>query len=176
MATPKLRRLVPVAVIAAALQSFAPASAQDDSSRMREMMECDSIKSETTRLTCYDSVVRRGRAALGGNSAGVLPGVPAAQARRPQQAFGLTPKIDPARNSGPAPIEEINAKVASATDRGAGRWRITFVDGAKWDFTEGQHNFQPPERGDEVRIRKAALGGFLMYVGKQPSVRVTRIS
>ena len=74
-----------------------------------------------------------------------------------------------------AEADEITAKVASATDRGAGLWQISLASGARWQFAEGQHNFQPPVRGEDVRVRKAAMGSYLMYVGKQPSVRVVRV-
>ena len=55
-------------------------------------------------------------------------------------------------------------------------WAITFADGAQWQFTEGEANFQPPRRGDEVRVRRTGFGGYLMYVGRQPSVRVQRVN
>jgi hypothetical protein len=178
----KLRALAAVVAIAAtALPLTAPAVAQrgmGDAERLRLMTECDTIKDETRRLSCYDAAVRRGRSALGAGQQGMLPGMPAAQPRSPQQAFGMTPGLE--RNlkiAAPrsAETEEISTKVASAADRGAGMWRITLADGARWQFTEGQHNFQPPARGEEVRVRKAAMGSYLMYVGKQPSVRVVRV-
>jgi hypothetical protein len=170
-----------VAIAAGALPMAAPVLAQRgmaDAEKLRLMNECDTIKDETRRLSCYDAAVRRGRSALSGAHDGMLPGLPAAQPRSPQQAFGMTPGLE--RNlkiaspkAGEA--EEITTKVAAAADRGAGLWRITLADGARWQFTEGQHNFQPPSRGEDVRVRRAAMGSYLMYVGKQPSVRVVRV-
>ena len=169
------------AITAAALPLSAPVMAQRgmaDAERLRMMNECDAIKDETRRLSCYDAAVRRGRSAMSGSQQGMLPGMPAAQPRSPQQAFGMTPglerdlKIAPPRS---AETEEINTKVASAADRGAGMWQITLADGARWQFVEGQHNFPEPARGEDVRVRKGAMGSYLMYVGRQPSVRVVRV-
>jgi hypothetical protein len=178
----KLRVLaMAVAIAAGGLPLSAAALAQrgmSDSERLRRMGECDSITDETRRLSCYDAAVRSGRTSLGANQQGMLPGLPAAQPRSPKQAFGMTPGLErDLKIAAPrtAEAEEITAKVASAADRGAGLWRITLADGASWQFAEGQHNFQPPRRGEDVRVRKAAMGSYLMYVGKQPSVRVVRI-
>jgi hypothetical protein len=178
----KLRMLAAAVVIAAgALPLASPVLAQRamaDAERLRLMGECDTIKDEARRLACYDAAVRRGRASLGAGQQGMLPGLPAAQARSPQQAFGMTPGLERnLRVATPrtAEADEITAKVAAAADRGAGLWRITLTDGARWQFTEGQHGFQPPARGESVRVRKAAMGSYLMYVGRQPSVRVVRI-
>jgi len=177
----RLEALIALAAAAGALTVPGSAFAQRgmaDAERLRLMTECDTIKDETRRLSCYDAAVRRGRTALGAGQQGMLPGLPAAQPRSAQQAFGMTPGLE--RNlkiatPRAAETEEITTKVTAATDRGAGLWRITLADGARWQFTEGQHNFQPPERGEDVRVRKAAMGSYLMYVGKQPSVRVVRV-
>jgi hypothetical protein len=71
--------------------------------------------------------------------------------------------------------ESIQAEVLSATDNGLLQWRITLADGAIWQMTERSSQFRPPAPHEVVRIRKGALGGFLMDVGKQASVRVTRV-
>jgi hypothetical protein len=44
-----------------------------------------------------------------------------------------------------------------------------------WQMTERASLFRPPEAKETVTIRKGALGGYLMEVGKQASVRVTRV-
>ncbi|MDB5689668.1 MAG: hypothetical protein JWL91_1544 [Sphingomonas bacterium] len=178
----KLRVLVAaVAIAAGVLPISTPALAQrgaSDAERLRRMGECDTIKDETRRLSCYDAAVRSGRASLGAGQQGMLPGMPAAQPRSPQQAFGMTPGLE--RELGiaaprSADAEEITAKVVEAADRGAGMWRITLANGARWQFAEGRHDFVPPARGADVRVRRASMGSYLMYVGKQPSVRVVRI-
>jgi len=149
-----------------------------DAARLKLMMECDAIKEESVRLSCYDGAVRRGRSALGADRPGMVAGKSAAQPRSPQQEFGMTRQLERQLNvtpDRPPEVEEISAKVASATNRGAGLWRIAFLDGARWQFAEGQPEFAPPRRGEEVRIRKGVMGSYLMYVGRQPSVRVVRV-
>ena len=160
--------------------AITPAAAQEAATaeRLKMMLECDAIKNETIRLTCYDSAARRTRTSLGANHFGMLPGSPAAQPITPEQNFGMTVQVRSQRTDLPPPpqeVTEINSKVAGALSRGPGIWQIAFVDGTRWNMTESADNFSPPNRGEEVRIRKGTMGSFLMYVGNQPSFRVVRV-
>ena len=49
-------------------------------------------------------------------------------------------------------------------------------DGAVWRTSEARQSFVPPRDGEEVRIRKATLGSYLLDVGSQASIRVQRLS
>ncbi len=160
--------------------AIAPAAAQEAATaeRLKMMLECDAIKNETIRLTCYDSAARRTRTSLGANHFGMLPGSPAAQPITPEQNFGMTVQVRAKRTDLPPPpqeVTEINSKVAGALNRGPGIWQIAFIDGTRWNMTESAENFTPPRRGEEVRIRKGTMGSFLLYVGNQPSYRVVRV-
>lgn len=176
----QLRSLAAAALAGMALT--APAVAQDaasDAARLRQMLECDAIKVESVRLSCYDSAARRNRAALGAGRFGMLPSKAAAQPATPQQRFGMTAKIErqhPSASAQPAQISEITVRIASARDAGVGLWQFAFVDGSRWRSTESVSQLSPPRAGQEVRIRKASMGSYLMYVGQQPSFRVERVN
>jgi hypothetical protein len=71
--------------------------------------------------------------------------------------------------------DSIQAEVASSTDNGLQQWRIALADGAVWQMTERVSQFRPPAPQEVVTIRRGAMGGFLMDVGKQASVRVMRV-
>ncbi|WP_404710667.1 hypothetical protein [Sphingomonas sp. MMS24-J13] len=67
------------------------------------------------------------------------------------------------------------AHATAATDNGIGHWLVTLDNGQSWKMTESVPSFAPPRPGDEVRIRKGALGGYLMDVNHQAGVRVDRV-
>lgn len=175
------RGLLAVGAAAGMIVAAAPALAQDaasDSARLKLMLECDAIHNESTRLACYDGAARRSRSSMGANRPGMLPGLKASQPMTPAQSFGMNGQLARQRQDMPAKPEgpsEISARVASAADNGVGMWQVNFIDGARWKMTEGSRDFKPPRAGDTVRIRKATMGSYLMYVGAQPSVRVVRI-
>ncbi|MBO9631406.1 MAG: hypothetical protein J7516_18550, partial [Shinella sp.] len=109
---------------------------------------------------------------------------PAAIARNPQPqasapaaaGFGAQdlPRGATARGDADGP-DSLSAVVTSSTDNGLGMWRMKLADGAIWQMTERVSLFRPPAPQETVTIRKGALGGFLMDVGKQGSVRVRRV-
>jgi hypothetical protein len=72
-------------------------------------------------------------------------------------------------------VERVETQVARADVDGLGRWTIVMQDGATWKQTETVPTFQPPRAGQEVSVRKGALGGFLLRVGNQPVTRVIRV-
>ena len=145
------------------------------------MRECAKIDDPTARLACYDNNIR----AAGGNP-NAIPG----QMARPNgggaianpnapSGFGADDlrtqseqRFNPNRN-GPS---EISTTVADARERQPGIYLVTLSSGAQWLFSEGvSQTYRPPRKGDPVRIERGALGSYLMMVGKQAGVKVTRI-
>jgi hypothetical protein len=157
-----------------------PAAAQvDDSIVLNIMRECAKIDDPTARLACYDNNIRAAGAnpssvpgampAPSGSAAPVAPNAPggfgAEDIRTPERP-------DPARSG----ASEISARVSAVREREPGVYLVTLDNGAQWLFTESAgRTFVPPRRGGTVEIQRGALGGYLMVVGRQQAVRVTRI-
>jgi hypothetical protein len=162
--------------------SATPSVAQVDPGIVLNIMrECAKIDDPTARLACYDNNIR----AVGGNP-NSIPG----QMARPTgggavaspnapSGFGADDlrtqspeRFNPGR-SGPA---EIATTVADARERQPGIYLVTLASGAQWLFSEGvSQTYRPPRKGDPVRIERGALGSYMMMVGKQAGVKVTRI-
>ena len=155
---------------------------------------CSRINKKDARLECYDQVAQDASSGRlqstapamapaapsvrqGGWDQPPVGGAPAprAQAQGPS-GFGAErlPRSDEQRRE-EGGADSMNAQVASSTDNGLGQWRIRLADGAVWQMTERVALFRPPAPNEAVTIRRGALGGFLMDVGKQASVRVTRV-
>ncbi len=96
------------------------------------------------------------------------------QATRPSFGSEELPQTFEQRREGDG-ADSIQAEVLSATDNGLGMWRMRLADGAIWEMTERVSLFRPPAPHETIQIRKGALGGFLMDVGKQAAVRVRRV-
>ena len=147
---------------------------------------CSRISNKSSRLECYDGIARD--AASGRLSRGPVtapppnwstPPAPSAPNLAPQQAgpaptagFGAEELPNQRADIGP---DSIDAEVVSSTDNGLGMWRMRMADGSIWEMTERMSLFRPPAPHETVKIRKGALGGFLMDVGKQTAVRVRRV-
>jgi hypothetical protein len=165
---------------AAVAVSAPPAIAQvPESVTLNIMRECAKIEDPTARLACYDNNIR----AAGGNPRSI-PGQMAAPngggavfAAPTASGFGADDLVSSSPQrfhpSGPG---EIAAHVASARERQPGVYLVTLDSGAQWLFAEsGGRNYSPPRKGDTVTIERGALGSYLMVVGKQQAVHVTRV-
>jgi hypothetical protein len=152
---------------------------------------CSRISKKDARMECYDQVARdtasgrlqsnpapQAQAQAQGWAAPPVGAAPAprAMAQAPQASFGAAdlPRSSAERRDMDGP-DAIRAEAVSATDNGLGMWRIKLADGAIWQMTERASLFRPPAPREVITIRKGALGGFLMDVGKQASVRVERV-
>lgn len=163
------------------------------------MSLCSRITKADARIECYDQVARDAAAGLFQKSAAPAPQAYApppataaqpnwaappasiAPAQRPQVGaaapavgFGAENVRNNAANGDGGP-DSIRAEVASSTDNGLQQWRFRLADGAIWQMTERVALFRPPAPHEVVTIKKGALGGFMMDVGSQASVRVRRV-
>lgn len=166
--------------------SATPALAQvNDAIVLNIMRECAKIDDPTARLACYDNNIR----AAGGNP-NSIPG----QMARPNgggavaspnspSGFGADDlqsqsperfnRYGPNGSGGP---REISTTIADARERQPGVYLVTLSSGAQWLFAESvSKSYNPPRKGEPVRIEHGALGSYLMMVGKQAGVKVTRI-
>lgn len=149
------------------------------------MRECAKIGDPTARLACYDNNIR----AAGGNPSSV-PG----QMPRPNGGGAVanpnTPGgfgADDLRAQSPERFRqygegasggprETTGHVAAARERAPGVYLVTLDSGAQWLFSESTSRaYKPPRKGDTVRIEHGALGSYMMMVGKQAGVKVTRV-
>ena len=175
---------VPVLLAGAAMALAAPAAAQVSNEIVLNIMrECAKIGDPTARLACYDNNIR----AAGGNPASV-PGQMAAPSgggaavqQRVPGGFGAddlaarSPERFEANRPARGP-NEVTARVSQIAQREPGMYLVTLEDGAQWRFTEGAGaGYRAPRRGDQVEIRRGALGSYLMAFDNQQAVRVERV-
>ena len=170
-------------VVLGAVLGTAAAPAQTAGALDDGLAACASIAGRSARLACYDNAARRHVPAPPRVASAPTPDrTPEARTRAPRrgtpvaQGFGAEQVKDRRpKSERPVEVTRTTARVVSATDTGVGHWRIALQDGAVWEMTQAESYFQPPKPGDEVRIRRGAVGSYLMDVGRQGSVRVLRI-
>jgi len=180
------QRAIVMVTGAALAMSATPGVAQVDSSIVFNIMrECAKIDDPTARLACYDNNIR---------AAGANPrSVPGQTARPSGGGAVVNPNApggfgaDDLRSQSPERFDrygegksggprEISSTVTAARERQPGVYLVTLSSGAQWLFAESvTRSYVPPRKGDTVRIEHGALGSYMMVVGKQQGVKVTRI-
>jgi hypothetical protein len=187
----KLWLLLGVAA-ACATAGAAGAQSQDEAAFRAQMIaRCGTIAKKSARNACYDAA-NAGPVAPPAAAAAPAPALPAAPpmtaapasapvaaapaapAAASQDAFGQE-QLRVSRRPERKVSDEIQARVAEASDGNSGYWLITLDSGARWRVQEHQSDFRPPRPNDLVRIKRGALGGYLMAVDRQAFVRVERV-
>ena len=140
--------------------------------------DCAKVADDAARLACYDAAF--GRAAAAETAAGaavVAPaiGVPAS----PEAEFGLTGAAILARDPEKAAAEErkptaLEATVTGLDQKPGGQLVLTLDNGQTWIQSEAGLNSRV-RVGDRVKIRKAALGSFVLVTPAGVGMKVRRI-
>ncbi len=159
--------IVGATLLAAAAPSMAAPAIAD------ALAHCTAIDAPTTRLACYDAAA--GRPAE--RNPLVEPPVPAtsATAVKPTPArssdphdFGLTPAQRKEAPSGP---ESIHARILGLGGDGGGHAVVSLDNGQTWFVADTDPRL---DVGQDITIKRAALGSFLMTTADRHAYRVRR--
>lgn len=144
---------------------------------------CRAIAADAARLACYDRLAARAAESPVAATIGIQPSPaagdppPAGPAPTPEDLFGRDAVAAEAivrDAAGIGRLEEIRQPVTSVSRNAEGRLVIGLANGQAWLQLDG-----PAPRlaaGDEVRIRRAALGSYLLAApGTTRGLRVRRI-
>lgn len=162
------------------LMVSAPAhSAEPTASRsevLQKLIDCRSIKNDAERLSCYESQTAKIEDAEAKKDVLVIDRAQAEKSRR--ENFGLPPKNEPfvglGKGSQPNGASDIRSKIQEARLLKSGKWVLILEDGARWFQTDSE-TIRDPKPGQDVRIRKAALGSYFANVNGQAAMRVRRV-
>lgn len=175
-----LALMIPLGAMVAAASGGPAALAQGrkDAGRaaiVQTLVDCRKITDDSARLACYDKATAAFDQAEAKGDVVVVDREQAKKVRR--QAFGFTIPSISIFEKGEAKEEIDNATgvVASARQDGSGRWIVKLEDGAVWAQVGVEDLFKTPKPGMPVKIRKAALGSYLMSIDNQGAFRAHRV-
>lgn len=173
------------ACAAVSLVSVGAAWAETAGAPTDSVYACAAIAEDSARLACFDAAVSELRSK---EQAGLIQTVDVAKIKEiEKEAFGFSMPSLPAlfnRSSGAdkatkeEAIEEITAGVKSARIQGVtGRVIVVLDNGQTWEQIDTtKPNAMALRKAKEARVRKAALGSFMMTVDGGKAFRVKRVS
>lgn len=142
-----------------------------------ELIECRKIENIEERVACYDAKVDALDQAEANNQVIIADREEVQEARRGLFGFNL-PKLrlfGDGDDNEEETISELTTAVVSARQFGRGRWRIRMMDGSVWEQVNTRSLSSRPKEGQEVSIKRASLGSFLVKVGRNPTIRMRRV-
>lgn len=137
------------------------------------LLECRQTSDPATRLACYDEVAADIAAAHARNEIRILDRAGIEASRR--SLFGF-PTTGLGRLLGPSisELEAVETELQRANRTADGKWSFFLGDGSQWlQIDSGRVEFDN-RAGEAVRVRRAALGSYLLTVGGSRAVRVRR--
>ena len=139
-----------------------------------DLARCATIAAPDARLACYDQLAGRPADAAGTPTAGRMPEKPAsANAATPTaptaQEFGLAQAQAHPAPRGPDAIE---AQVEGINTSANGHASVMLDNGQTWFVTD--EDSLVLTTGDRIKIRRAALGSFLMTTPSKRAYHVRR--
>jgi hypothetical protein len=142
---------------------------------VRAPMDCRGLADGPARLRCYDSAVGALAEATRSGTIVVLDRSAVRRTRRSLFGFDLPdlPFFAEGEDEPKTP-KELIAKVKSARPFGHQMWLVELETGATWQTTEATPNLSLPRAGDEIKIRKAVAGGYMLQIGQQ-FIRTKRV-
>jgi hypothetical protein len=166
-------------LIVVLLAAGSAASAQGASAPpalLQALETCRGQADDTARLRCYDRAAAALSDAARQGSIVVVDREDVRKTRRSLFGFSL-PKLPffTGDKSQEDQADEITAKIASASSIGYGKYRMKLEDGALWETTEASDSVRPPKAGNEVLIKKAALGSYMIRIAGQRALRAKRV-
>ncbi len=143
----------------------------------KQLLDCRALSDATQRLACYDQQVAALDKAAQDKDVVIAERQDVEKARR--GLFGFAAPVGTllgfGGNDGESDeIKEVTTSVTSARRVPAG-WLVTFEDGSSWEQHDTRSFVLSPKPGNPARIKRGALGTYLVSVNGQPSIQMRRI-
>ena len=139
------------------------------------LMRCRAINENQARLTCFDESVT---AIDSAERAGTIVFLDQDQVRETnRRLFGFqitnpfTGRDDTAER---VQVDEIETALQSAGISSEGKWIFRLEDSSEWRQIDSAPVRFRNREGEAVRVRRAALGSYLLTIGNSRAVRVRR--
>lgn len=145
-----------------------------DSDGLTSLKVCRALPGEAQRLACYDRTVDQMGTA---QASGDLVVVERSRVQQLQtELFGFAaPAMSALFRGGEAKqVGAIETTLERAYRGAEGRWRFQLADGGLWEQVDHDPVRFVNQPGQEVRVRRASLGSYMLTTGNSRAVRVQR--
>ena len=138
---------------------------------------CRAEKDDVQRLACYDRVLETelpSQPADAEHPAAAPAGVTTTAEERFGQEGALDQEVRARTQKADRELVELRSKVAILSKRPDGGLVITLENGQVWGQLSPESTFRL-KIGEPVRVKRAAMGSFILYGDSKWSTRVTRL-
>jgi hypothetical protein len=151
----------------------APAPVIQTPEQLTNLLGCRAIGNSAERLLCFD---REAAALEASHLSGAIVVVDQATVRQAQtRMFGLSLNLPALLGRGEGEdLEAIETTLTDASMDGRSQWTFVLADGSVWRQIGADRLTGSTRAGTPVRIRRGAMGSYLLSVNGSRSLRVQR--
>jgi len=140
---------------------------------------CRVLADPRAKASCYDAALDKLQGAVDKREVVIVDKQQDNEDRKSLFGFNAErtleePRVKRDRAQREPDVEQMDSTVALSRRTGIDHWTIRLANGATWRTLEPGIT-SPPQAGDQVHIRRDALGKYLMRVGKSRSMRSIRV-
>jgi len=167
-----------VTILAGGTAGAAPAKdmAQPLPPEFSRLMACRSIADSTQRLACYDREISVVGSA---NARGDIVVVNREEIRKTRRSlFGLALPDLGVFGGGdlPGDSDRLETTIKYAKQGPNGKWVFVLAEGGQWVQLDSKDFIVDPAPGQPVRVKRGAMGSYMMNVNNQTGVSVHRVN
>jgi hypothetical protein len=168
--------LIATGLIGVALTTGAEAQQALPPTSFTAILACREQSNAEARLRCYDSAAASLAEASASGKISVLDREEVRKTRRSLFGFNI-PSIpffrgDVEKESEP---DQIEARLKSARATGYNKWLVELEGGALWQTTEPDTRGSTPKAGQLARIKKGAIGSYMISFEGSRALRAMRV-
>lgn len=159
--------------------TLAQVQSSERSALLSALSGCRAMPDAAARLNCFDRTADALDTAERQGDLVIMERQQIREARR--QLFGFSAPALPTlfgRSGGGADtepeVDSVETTLVSAGQDHEGKWTFRLADGGEWRQIDSAPVRFQNRNGTEVRVRRAALGSYLLTAGKSRAVRVKR--
>lgn len=159
--------------------TLAQVQSSERSALLSALSGCRAMPDAAARLNCFDRTADALDTAERQGDLVIMERQQIREARR--QLFGFSAPALPTlfgRGGGGADtepeVDSVETTLVSAGQDHEGKWTFRLADGGEWRQIDSAPVRFQNRNGTEVRVRRAALGSYLLTAGKSRAVRVKR--
>jgi hypothetical protein len=174
MSRPTLLALLAVPLFALPVTALAQDQVVPNSEdTIEQLRSCRAIADPDQRLACYDREVGEVIAATDEGTLQVVDRADVEETKRGLFGFSL-PKIK-LFGGEEGEMTELETTIADVRREGREGWIFTTAEGSVWRIAETKLGWRPPQEGQTVVFKKAAMGSYFIRVNGQIGVKGKRI-
>ncbi|WP_293943814.1 hypothetical protein [Sphingomonas sp.] len=168
-------------ILIAALIAASPLSAKSlpldnkPPTQVARLLACKDLADSAARLACYDRETAAVGDAINRRDLVMVDREAVKTARRSLFGFSI-PSLGGILGNDRDELKELDGQVAFASQRGDGTYVIGLQDGTQWTQTDDRTLALDPRKGDKVFVHRAAMGSYMLNVGRMPGIRVKRVN